>query len=171
MSNSFVYQLDKIDSNLYFIGLINIESVNEIHKEINKIESDSNNTTLNFYITSDGGSAVEGLKLYDIFQSSRLDITIYVSSWVGSAATHILFTKHKVVMYKNATLIFHEIYDNISSKFSNSQSALQYSQKLMDKILSIYNNKTQEITKDWLVNDKYIDANEALEMKIIDEVR
>lgn len=171
MTNPFVYQVDKIDNNLYLIGEINTQSVNELHQHINKAEKDSNITSLNFYITSDGGHTSEGLKLYDILQNTRLNITIYVSGFVASAATFLLFTKHKIVMYKNAALSFHELYHWSDNTFSNCKTRIEYSEKLMDKIVSIYQSKSLEITKEWLITDKYLDANEAFEMKIIDEVR
>lgn len=171
MTNSFVYQVDKIDNNLYLVGEINIQSVNEIHQQINKIEKDNNITSINFYVTSDGGHTSEGLKLYDIFQNTRLDITIYVTGFVASAATFLLFTKHKIVMYKNSTLSFHELYHWSDNTFSNCKTRLGYSEKLMEKLVNIYQSKSSEITKEWLVTDKYLDSNEALKMKIVDEVK
>jgi len=170
MSNSFVYQVDKIDNNLYLIGVINIQSVNEIHQHINKTEKDNNITFLNFYITSDGGSVSEGLKLYDILNSSRLNITIYATGFIASSATLPLFTRHKVVMQRNATLVFHELRHWSDDSFSNVTARLNMAEKLLDKILAIYNSKTPEITREWLVVDKYLDAEEALEMKIIDDI-
>lgn len=171
MTNPFVYQVDKIDSNLYFIGEINTQSVNEIHQYIHKAEKDNNITSINFYITSDGGHTSEGLKLYDIFQNTRLNITIYVTGFVASAATFLLFSKHKVVMYKNAALSFHELYHWSDNKFSNCKTRIDYSEKLMDKLVAIYQSKSKEITREWLVTDKYLDADKALEMKIIDEIK
>lgn len=171
MTNSFVYQLDKIDNNIYLVGQINVESINEVQQALNKLEKDFNYTTLNFYLTSDGGLALEGLKLYDILEATRLNVTIYISSSVGSAATYCLFGKHKVVMYQNAILFFHELYHHVEAKHSNAQAALTLTDRLSNKILNIYNSKTQEITKDWLVTDKYLDSDEALKLKIIDEVK
>lgn len=171
MTNPFIYQVDKIDNNLYLIGEINMQSVNEVHKHINKTETDHNITSLNFYITSEGGHTSEGLKLYDILQNTRLDITVYVTGFVASAATFLLFTKHKIVMYKNAALSFHELYHWSDNTFSNCKTRIGYSEKLMDKIVIIYQSKSKEITKEWLVTDKYLDANEAFEMKIIDEIK
>lgn len=170
MTNSFVYQVDKIDNNLYLIGEINMESVNEIHQYINKAEKDNNITSLNFYITSEGGHTSEGLKLYDILQNTRLSITIYATGFVASAATFLLFSKHKTIMYKNAALAFHELYHWSDNRFSNCKTRIDYSEKLMDKFIAIYQSKTPEITKEWLIVDKYLDSEQALAMKIVDEV-
>src|SRR4028119_939139 len=144
MSNSFVYQVDKIDNNLYLIGEINIQSVNDIHKHINKAEKDNNITALNFYITSEGGHTSEGFKLYDILQNTRLNITIYITGFVASAATFLLFTKHKIVMYKNAALAFHELYHWSDNNFSNCKARSGYSDKLMDRLVAIYQSKSPE---------------------------
>jgi ATP-dependent protease ClpP protease subunit len=171
MTNPFVYQVDRIDNNLYLVGEINPQSVNELHQQINKMEKDNNITSFNFYITSDGGHTFEGLKLYDILQNTRLDIIIYVLGFVASAATFLLFTKHKVIMYKNATLSFHELYHWSDNTFSNCKARIGYSERLMDKLVVIYQSKSPQITKEWLITDKYLDASEALEMKIVDVIR
>jgi len=169
-NTSFVYQVDKIDNNLYLIGEINMESINELHQHINKIERDNNITSLNFYITSDGGSVSEGLKLFDILQSSRLNITIYATGFVASAGTIPLFTRHKTVMYKNTMLVFHELRHWSDDSLSNVTARLNMAERLLDKIMTIYNSKTSEITKEWLIVDKYLDSEQALAMKIVDEV-
>lgn len=171
MTSPFIYQVDKVDNNLYLIGEINTQSVNDIHQHIHKAEKDNNITSINFYITSDGGHTSEGLKLYDILQNTRLTITIYVTGFVASAATFLLFTKHKIVMYKTAALSFHELYHWSDNTFSNCKTRIGYSEKLMDKLVAIYQSKNKEITREWLVTDKYLDAEEALEMKIVDEVK
>jgi len=166
-----INKVERINNNLYFIGEITPESINDVLKEIHKLEKDKNNTTLNFYLSSGGGDVFEGLKLYDILNSTRLEVTIYISAFVGSAATFCLFTtRHKVVMYRNAILGFHELSHYSDHRFSNGTAAHKCSDKLMTKIVEIYNNRSSEITKEWLVVDKYLDAEEALEMRIIDEV-
>lgn len=169
----FTYQVDRINDNLYFIGEVDIESVNELTQELHKLEKDKSNSTdktVNLYITSDGGDLRQGLKLYDILQSSSLELTIYASGWVGSAATYSLFTKHKTVMYKNSYLLFHELTNSHFLNYSNVKAAITLCDIEMDAIVRIYNTKNNAITKEWLVVDKYLTADEALEMKIVDEV-
>ena len=165
------YKFDVVDNSFYFISDINSYSVNEVQQAIHKLEKNKNITSLNFYLTSEGGDVFEGLKLYDILQATRLDVTIHISSFVGSAATIALFSRHKVVMCKNSILGFHELSHYSDKRYSNSKANISLTDKLMDKIIAIYNTKTQEITREWLVVDKYLDSNEALEMKIIDEIK
>ena len=162
---------DVVGNNLYLIGDINSYSINEVQQAINKLESDKNNTTLNFYLTSEGGDVFEGLKLYDLLQATKLDVTIYISSFVGSAATLPLFSKHKVIMYKNSILGFHELTHYSDKRYSNSKASIELTDRLMDKIITIYNTKTQEITREWLVIDRYLDSDEALRLNIVDEVK
>lgn len=168
---NFLYRVNKIDDNLYLIGEINMQSVNELHQHINQVEKDSNINHLNLYLTSDGGSVSEGLKLFDILQSSRIGFTIYATGFVASAATLLLFTKHKTVIYKNTMLAFHELRQWSDGSFSNVTARLNMAEKLLDKVVSIYNSKTSEITKEWLIVDKYLDSEQALSMKIVDEVK
>lgn len=167
---NFTYRVDIVDSNLYFIGEINIESVNEILQKLHILEKDSDNITANLYLTSDGGVTTEGLKLFDILQNSRLQLTIYVVGQVSSAATLAVFTRHKTKMYKNAILGFHELNYSHDYTYSNAKSAIDFCDKLMCKMINIYSSKNKIITKEWLVLDKFIDAREALELSIIDEV-
>lgn len=169
----FTYQLDKINDNLYFIGKVNIKSVNELHQELHKLEKEkSNNTdkTVKLFVTSSGGDVYQGLKLVDILQNTTLELIIYFSGFVGSAATYAAFTKHKVKAYKNTILGFHELSDNTNHRYSNVVASMHCSNILMDKIVAIYNTKSDVITKEWLIIDKFLTADEALEMKIVDEV-
>jgi ATP-dependent protease ClpP protease subunit len=49
------YKFDVIDNNFYFIGDINDYSINEVQQAFNKLERNANTTSINFYLTSDGG--------------------------------------------------------------------------------------------------------------------
>lgn len=167
----FKYQVDKINDNLYFIGEVDIEAANSLTQELHKLEADRNNNTFNLYITSDGGSCTNALKFYDLLQKSNLTITIYILGLVASSATIFAFTKHRTVMSKHSSLLFHELWtDGHLSQLSNARSHLGHSELLIQQFLNIYKNKTDKITKETLVVDKYLTADEALEMKIVDEV-
>lgn len=67
-------------------------------------------------------------------------------------------------------LVFHELRHWSDDSLSNVTARLNMVERLLDKIMTIYNTKTSEITKEWLIVDKYLDSEEALAMKIIDEV-
>lgn len=167
---NFVYKVDKIGSNLYFIGEVNTESVNEILQKLHILEKDENYFAANLYLTSEGGDVKEGLKLFDVLQNSGLRLTIYVTGFVSSAATLAAFTRHTTRMYKNAVLGFHELSNSHDHKYSNAKASIDLCDKLMCKMVNIYTDKNKIMTKEWLVVDKFIDANEALELSIIDEV-
>lgn len=167
----FTYQVDRINDNLYFIGEINIESVNQLTQELHKLEADKNNSTANLYVTSDGGSCTNALKFYDLLQKSNLTITIHILGLVASSATIFAFTKHRTVMSKHSSLLFHELWtDGHLSQVSAARSHLGHSELLIEQFLNIYKTKTNKITRETLVVDKYLTADEALEMKIVDEV-
>ena len=166
----FTYQVNKVDNNLYFIGEVNIESVDQLTQQLYKLETNKNNTSANLYITSNGGSCTDGLSAYDILQTTTLKLTVYIKGFVGSAATLFAFTKHKTVMYKNSVLAFHELFNSHSHRYSNAKASFDYSTILMQQYLAIYNIKTNLISKEWLVVDKYLTADKALDMKIVDEV-
>lgn len=166
----FIYQVNTVNNNLYFIGEINIQSVNDLLQQLHKLEANKNNTSANLYITSDGGCTRQGLKLFDILQNTELELTIYAIGFISSAATVSLFTKHKTIMYTNSILAFHELFNSQNQRYSNAKASLSLCDILMDKIISIYSNKNSDLNKEWLIIDKYLTAEEALEMKIVDEV-
>lgn len=166
------YKVTTINNTIYFIGEIDIESTNDLIQELHKLEdSKCNNVDKNIklYITSDGGSASEGLRIHDILNTTNLNITIYISGFVGSAATLFAFTKHKVIMYKHSVLAFHELSNSHNHKYSNAKASLYYADILMNNLLNIYNTK-MNIELDWLVTDKYLTSKECLELGIVDEV-
>lgn len=167
------YQLTVVDTRVYFVGGLDKFSVDHLTREFHKLEDIKTNNTnklIKFYITSGGGTSISGLELYDLLTNINLDLSIYLKGKVGSAASLTAFTKHKTLMYKNAFLAFHELTNSHEEKYSNAKADIDCATKLMNKYISIYNTKVSEINYEWLVVDKYLTSQEALEMKIVDEV-
>ena len=73
------YKVTTVNNTIYFIGEIDLKSVDELVRQLHKLEDnkkDSTDKNIKLYVTSCGGSTTEGLKIYDILNTINLDITI-----------------------------------------------------------------------------------------------
>lgn len=167
------YQLTVVDNRIYFTGTIDLFSIDELVQELHKLENNKKNSTdkkVDLYVTSYGGCVEDSLKIYDILQNIKLEITIYITGFVGSGGTLFAFTKHKTLMHKYSTLAFHELSNSHNHKYSNAKSCIEHCDTLMNYLVEVYNTKATSITKEWLITDKYLSADEAKELKIVDEI-
>jgi ATP-dependent protease ClpP protease subunit len=167
------YKLTVVDNKVYFVGDIDLFSIDELAQELHKLETAKKNSTdkkVDLYVTSYGGSVEDSLKIYDVLQNINLELIIHITGFVGSGGTLFAFTKHKTLMHKYSTLAFHELSNSHTHKYSNAKACIEHADNLMKYLVEIYNTKTNTITKDWLVTDKYLSATEAKELKIVDEV-
>jgi ATP-dependent protease ClpP protease subunit len=159
---------------LYFVGEINIFSAHELAKTIRRIEHEKElleNKTLSLFISSDGGSLNDGLKLYDLIKRSPLEITVIAEGWVASSAILLLCAAKKAIITQHTFLLLHEFQSCFDGRYSDYGGHMKYLDKIMTKVINIYNTQFKEpIQEERLHRDWIVDAHEALELGLIDEI-
>ncbi len=194
------YKVTKIENDIYFTGVISLESAhilitnikeveNNILKEIEstkkEIESIKNSynkllITLNYvpnaiklYITSYGGGVHAAFSVVSTIEKCSIPVHTIISGNASSAATLISLAGHKRFMYKYSVALIHEIRCGYWGKLTEVRDHYLNNDTCMDLILNYYNLRTK-LTKEQLQEHLKKDIDwtdqQCLEFGLIDEI-
>jgi len=128
---------------------------------------------IKLYINSFGGSAYDGLALYDLLESLPCEVH---TTCIGSAMSMslILFLVGDVrTAYPRATFMAHSLSAGIDGNISEMSIDLKESKRLNDILLKILADRTKKSLKWWSKEiqheDRYYDYNKSLKIGIITE--
>lgn len=161
-------------------GEINQEMADYVMKSIlwlnrNADKCETKNKNIILYISSNGGSVVSALSIYDMVFSSRLPVTGVVCNKAYSSAAVILQACHERHMMKNAEIMYHP------SKFDISLSDMEGDldvllkkvkdrQKSINRIIAARMDRTVEEAWEYIKLEMYLTAEEALEKGLVDDI-
>ncbi len=135
------------------------------------------NEPITIYINSPGGSVNAGLVIYDCIQSSEIEINIICAGMAASMAAIILaggqkghrfILPHSKVMI-HEPLISHGVGGSATSIKNISDSIIE-TRELVNNILAKHTGKTLEEINKATSFDNYMNAKEAIEFGLCDEV-
>lgn len=156
----------------------NTQVMNETKLFTSNSKLDFNLPPINIYLSSYGGGLYPGLGIYDCIKDvgNKYQTNIICSGYVMSMATIILQAGKKRIARKNTTFMIHELADIMwYRKLEEIKDKLKEDQRLEDIIEHILMSRTK-LTKDKLKEiaknklDYYINAEQALEYGLIDEI-
>ncbi len=135
---------------------------------------DAKPKSLDFNIASLGGSALEGLDIHDLIKSQKVPTRTKIVGATASAAAVLSQAGDKKIMSKNQLLLIHNS-RGIAMGEATDLEVVTKDMKLIDaRMLAIFaedNEKSTEAELKALMHeDRFIDAEEALEMGLIDEI-
>jgi len=174
---------------LHLAKQVDQDSVNAIIKEILDITQDDNQLMklakvsdliyapkpIQLYIDSYGGEAYSAMGLVSVIDRSKIPIHTIVVGCAMSAAFWISISGHKRFCYPQSTFMYHQVSTGFHGKVKDTQDDLVETVRIQ-KIMEDYVLKKTEITQDQLrrcydaKKDWYIDSEEALKLKIIEEI-
>ena len=133
-----------------------------------------NSEDINLYISSPGGSIVAGLAIYDTINMINSKVNTIAIGMAASMAAFILASgTGKRKSLPNAEIMIHQPYggmEGVASDIDIQAKRLLRTKENINQILAVLCNKTiQQIEKD-TERDYYMNANEALNYQIIDEI-
>ncbi len=155
-------------------GEINDNTANIIIAELLYLDS-LNNNDIQLYINSPGGSITSGMAIYDTMNFIKSDVS---TTCVGIAASMAAFllsagTKGKRYCLPNSEVMIHQPLGGVEGQATEIDivaKRIVNLKKKLNTILSHNTNKTlKQIEKD-TDRDYYMDATEALNYGIIDEI-
>lgn len=168
------FLIEHDSGNLYFNGVVCWESAHEFAKLFKRVEQekrDLEDKSVNIFVTSDGGSLNDALKLHDIIKASPLDVIVTAEGWVASSATLLLCAAKTARITKHSYLLVHEFHSSVQTNYSNIEGYTRYLDNLMELVMGIYNSKLKEpIPRENLFRDWFLGAYEALTIGLVDEV-
>lgn len=130
---------------------------------------------VNLYINSPGGLVDQTLAIYDTMQFMGSEVATYCIGQAASGAAIILMagTKGKRFILPNAKVMLHQPYGGVTGQAEDIR--IQAEEVLRDKrrlnnIIAECTGQSVERVSDDTERDRYMDAKEALEYGIVDEI-
>ncbi len=139
------------------------------------LEREDPDKDISMYIQSPGGSIHAGLAIYDTMQFIRPDVSTICVGMAASMATVLLAAGAKGKRYAlpNSTIHMHQALSGAQGQASDIQIAAREITRLNDRLKDILVKHTgqtlEKITQD-TDRDYYLDAKQAAEYGIVDEV-
>jgi ATP-dependent Clp endopeptidase proteolytic subunit ClpP len=127
---------------------------------------------------SPGGSVIDGMALFDYIQVLRRaghQITTTCYGMAASMAGILLQAGDVRVMGKESYLLIHEIAFGAGGKIGEIEDEVAFAKKIQGRIVKIFADRSDltaaQIKKNWTRKDWWLDSDEALRLKLVDEVR
>jgi ATP-dependent Clp protease protease subunit len=135
-----------------------------------------NQTTIYLNIQSGGGSVYSAFSIIGTMQTIKSPVHVHVCGFAASAAALItLFGSYRTAL-PYSTLMFHQVISSNPSQTSYLDTQIQFAEitRLNTTILKMIHSRLPHMTfdeiKQFVERDNFLDAYQALQMKIIDEI-
>lgn len=125
-------------------------------------------------LNSPGGDVFEGIEIYNYLKDHPSNVTVEVTGVAASAATFITAGANEVIMNVGTSLMIHEASTFTWGNKSDIQKTLNALEAIDESILSIYSEKTgqsNEQLEEWMNEEKWFTADEAVEFGFADSVK
>ena len=153
--------------------------INDHDEYLRKVHA-VNNTVYNpepikVYIDSYGGVVYQILGLISVIEKSVTPVHTIVTGCAISCGFVLLVSGHKRFAYKHSTMMYHQVSATKGGKMLDLEESLEETKRIQQKIEDITLEKTK-ISKTKLHSfynkkkDWYITAQEAIKLKVIDEI-
>jgi len=161
---------------IIFLGTpINDQVANLVIAQMLFLAREDPDKDINLYINSPGGVISSGLAIYDTMQLIQPDVSTICLGMTASMATVILCSGAKGKRYAlpNSTVHLHQAVGGAQGQAADVEIAAREIMRLQDIIRNIIANHTgqpmEKIIHD-TDRDFYLNAEQAIEYKIVDEI-
>ncbi len=160
---------------IFLSGPIAERTASIVIQQLLYLQSIRRDQDVNLYINSPGGLVDQTLAIYDTMQFMGSEVATYCIGQAASGAAIILMagTKGKRFILPNAKVMLHQPYGGITGQAEDIR--IQAEEVLRDKkrlnsIVSECTGQSIERVSDDTERDHYLDAKEAVEYGIVDEI-
>lgn len=118
-------------------------------------------------LNSPGGSAFDGIAIYNRLKSHKGKVVIHVDGWACSAASIIAMAADELIMGAGAMMMIHEASTIVWGSKSLMRKEAEMLEKLEDGIIDIYMTKAKvdrEDIRNKVDAETWFSANEAVEI-------
>ena len=163
------------DRIIFLAGPIVDVVANSIIAQMLFLAGSDQNKEIKLYINSPGGSVTAGLAIYDTMQYVKPPISTVCVGLAGSMAATLLAAgeKGKRFALPNSEILLHQVAGGVTGEAIEIEITAKQIIKIKDKLNKILSHHTgqplEKVEKD-TDRDFYLDAAEAKEYGIIDEV-
>lgn len=129
---------------------------------------------IDLHINSPGGSAYDGLAMYQALRNHRARITVYVDGLAASAASFVAMAGDRRICAPHATVMIHEPWGLCIGDAADMDKARQELDKLADNNAALYARRAGGDAADWreaMREESWYTAEEAVAAGLMHEVQ
>jgi ATP-dependent Clp protease protease subunit len=160
---------------IFLAGPIGERTASVVIQQLLYLQSIRRSQDVNLYINSPGGLVDQTLAIYDTMQFMGSEVATYCIGQASSGAAVILMagTKGKRYILPNAKVMLHQPYGGITGQAEDIR--IQAEEVLRDKarinaIIAKCTGRSIEQVAEDTERDRFLNAQEALEYNIVDEI-
>jgi len=164
------------DSIIFLGRAIDDEVANLIIAQMLFLEAENPEKDISLYVNSPGGSVTAGFAIYDTMQHVRPDVATLCVGQAGSFAAVLLAggAKGKRAVLPNARVLIHQPWvQGLGGQQTDVEihaKDLLRMRERIDEILAFHTGKSQEEVHRDTERDKILEAHEAVEYGLVDQV-
>ncbi|OXS66085.1 phage tail protein [Lysinibacillus sp. KCTC 33748] len=135
--------------------------------DVDNALKNAGNNDIVVHLNSPGGSAFDGIAIYNRLKNHEGKVTIHVDGWACSAASVIAMAGDEVIMGAGAMLMIHEASNIVWGSKNDFRKQADLLEKLEDGIIDIYMQKaniSREEIRQKVDDETWFSANDALEI-------
>ena len=162
---------------VFLWGEVSDRSARDLTEKLLYLENKNPGQEITFYINSPGGSITAGMAIFDTMQLISSPITVVVTGMAASMGSilHCAATKGKTLLYPHTRVLLHQplITGRMQATAVDINIQAQEMEKLREELNGILAKSSgqplEKIQKD-TDRDFYLNANEAIEYGLADEI-
>ncbi|MCM3180236.1 head maturation protease, ClpP-related [Cytobacillus horneckiae] len=135
--------------------------------DIDNALKEAGNNDLVIHLNSPGGSAFDGIAIYNRLKSHKGKVKIQVDGWACSAASVIAMAADELIMGAGSMMMIHEASNIVWGTKTEMRKQADMMEKLEDGIIDIYMTKAnvdREDIRNKMNEETWFSANEAVEV-------
>lgn len=188
-ANQRVYAQDKYHHTYRFYGIVDDDAVRIAIDELTVWDRIEPGCPIELIFNSPGGSAIDGMDLFDFVQELRRKghfVTTAARGYAASMGGILLQAGDKRVMGREAYVLIHQVSAGIMGKIGDIKDEMIFLDKMSARILNIFATRAalageagtatkpltrRQIATGWERKDWWLDSDECLKYGLVDEVR
>lgn len=135
--------------------------------DVDNALKDAGTNDLVIHLNSPGGSAFDGIAIYNRLKNHEGKVTIHVDGWACSAASVIAMAADELIMGAGSMLMIHEASNIVWGNKNDMRKTADLLEKVEDGIIDIYMTKanvSREEIRNMVDAETWFSANEAVEI-------
>lgn len=160
---------------VYLDSKITEDEAERIIKSIARLNAQDESREITLYINSNGGIIIDGMHIYDAIKQSKAPVTGIVMEKAISMAVVVLQACKTRKAHKHSNILIHNItisraWHKLGENLEEELKTVRYIQKNLDRLIVERSGLPVEKVQELSMKETILQADEAKELGLIDEV-
>lgn len=159
--------------NLLIYGDIFPWTENNSNNIVKMLQENPNATEINVRINSNGGSAYEGIAIYNALKSHTAVVNVYIEGVAASTASLVAMSGDNIFIYETAQILIHNPSTHVFGDCNELMKIAQELEKLRDSVMLAYSSKcnlSAEMLLEHINAETLYTAQEALQYGFVTSI-